>query len=340
MRNMRRRRPDNGPVRRALTVLTVSALVLVACSTATPPTATGADAARSGEPCGWRDQAPRTWDHVVWVVLENHSFGDLIGDPGSAAATTSPYLTRLARSCGLATDFWAVTHPSLPNYLAMVSGRTGGVTRSCTPAQCPQHRRTVFDQLRRQDMTWRVFAESMPGACRRTDAYPYVVRHNPPTYFPGVAGCGRRDLPMGTTSEGRLVDVLAAGRLPELTLVVPDQCHNTHDCPVGEGDRWLSELLPTILDGADYREGRTAVFVTWDEGAGGDPGQSCRRAPDESCHIVTVVVSPTTVPGTRSGTRYDLYSLLETTERMLGITTFLGHAADERTRSMRPAFGL
>lgn len=327
-------------VHRLLSAIVLSTLVLVACSAADQRTATGADRAPSAEPCGWRDQPPRTWEHVVWVVLENHSFGDLIGDPGSPAEATSPYLNRLARSCGLATDFRAITHPSLPNYLAMVSGRTGGVTTSCTPATCPQHRRTVFDQLRSQDRSWRVFAESMPGACRRTDAYPYVVRHNPPTYFPAVAGCDRRDLPMGSTRSGRFVDTLADGRLPALTIVIPNQCHNTHDCPIGDGDRWLSRIVPKILDGPDYRAGRTALFVTWDEGEGGYAGQSCRKDFDRSCHIVTVVVSPSTAAGTRSGTRYDLYSLLETTERMLGIRTLLGHAAADRTRSMRPAFGL
>jgi hypothetical protein len=134
--------------------------------------------------------------------------------------------------------------------------------------------------------------------------------------------------------------VLATGRLPDLTVVVPDQCHNTHDCPVATGDRWLSRVVPRILRGPDYLAGRTALFVTWDEGAGGRPGQSCRREPDRSCHIVTVVVSPTTRPGTRSGTRFDLYSLLETTQRMLGVRPLLGHAGDRRTRSMRGAFDL
>jgi len=265
--------------------------------------------------------------------MENHSYGDLVGPPGSAADASSPFLNRLSRSCGLATRSWAVTHPSLPNYLAMVSGRTGGVTRTCAPAQCPQQRPTVFDRLGAVGKTWRVFAEAMPEPCRRTDSYPYVVRHNPPTYFPDIAGCGRWDLPMGTAERGRLVDVLAQGRLPDLALVVPDQCHNTHDCPIEDGDRWLSRLVPRILDGPDYRAGRTALFVTWDEGEGGYGGQDCRTDADPSCHIVTVVVSPTTVPGTRSGTRFDHYSLLETTQRMLGAGPLLGHAADPRTRS-------
>lgn len=332
------RRPRSAPV---IALVALAALVaLGACSAEAAPPPLVAETTGSGPPCGWRAEAPATYDHVVWVVMENHSFGDLIGAPGSGPDRTSPYLNRLARSCGLATNAWAVTHPSLPNYLAMVSGRTGGITESCTPAQCPQRRRTVFDQLQSQGGSWRVFAESMPGPCRRTDAGPYVVRHNPPTYFRGIAGCGRRDLPMGTTGRGPLVDLLADGGLPDLTLVIPNQCHNTHDCPIARGDLWLSRLVPRILDGPDYRAGRTALFVTWDEGEGGSGGQSCRDDADSSCHIVTVVVSPMTGPGDRSSTRFDHYSLLETTEQLLGVRPLLGHAADDRTRSMRDAFGL
>jgi phosphatidylinositol-3-phosphatase len=189
--------------------------------------------------------------------------------------------------------------------------------------------------------SWRVLAESMPSDCRRTDADPYVVRHNPPTYFPAIAAaCRRFDRPMGAVTGGRLVDLVRAGRLPTFLLVVPNQCHNTHDCDIATGDRWLSEVVPLLVNGPDYRAGRTAVVVTWDEGAGGYAGQDCRADGDRSCHLATVVVSPSTRPGTVSSTRFGHYSLLETTERLLGIRTFLGHAGDRRTRSMRAAFGL
>jgi phospholipase C len=322
---------------RVLVLVTVLA-ALVACSGAVdPPTA-----AAGPEPvCGWHDSPPPTYEHVVWVVLENHSYDDLIGTPGSPTATTSPYLNSLAASCGSATNSWSVTHPSLPNYLAMVSGSTGGVTTSCTPAQCPQRRRTLFEQVRAQGGTWRVLAESMPGDCRHTDAYPYVVRHNPATYFPAIAAdCRRFDRPMGSPTDGRLADLVRTGRLPTFLLVVPNQCHNTHDCDIATGDTWLSEVVALIVGGPDYRAGNTVVVVTWDEGKDGYGGQNCRVFADRTCHLATVVISPTTPPGARSSTRFDHYSLLETTERLLGIRTYLGHAGDRRTTSMRAAFRL
>ena len=254
----------------------------------------------SEPPCGWRTARPSTYDHVVWVVLENHSYGDLVGH-----AATSPYLNSLAASCGLATNSWAVTHPSLPNYLAMVSGRTGGVDADLHPAQCPQHRRTLFDQVRAHGGSWRVLAESMPADCRRTDAYPYVVRHNPATYFPALArACRRWDRPMGTHDQrpaGRRWSATAgcrrscsSCRTSATTPTTATSAPATTGCP---------QVVPLLTDGPDYRAGRTAVVVTWDEGAGGYAGQNCRADRDRSCHIVTVVISPTTrrAPGRRPG---------------------------------------
>jgi hypothetical protein len=323
----------------------VRVLALVALLTALAACHGAADAgpaeASPGPVCGWRGSPPPAYEHVVWIVLENHSYADLIGSQGSSAAKTSPYLNALARRCGTATNSWSITHPSLPNYLAMVSGSTGGVTTDCAPASCPQHRRTLFDQVSSHGGSWRVLAESMPGDCRHTDANPYAVRHNPPTYFPALAAaCQRFDRPMGSTTSGRLVDLARTGRLPTFLLVVPNQCHNTHDCNIATGDRWLSEVVPLIVAGPDYLTGRTALVVTWDEGAGGYGGQPCLAKPDRSCHLATVVVSPSTRPGTRSATRFDHYSLLRTTESLLGIPTYLAHAGDPSTRSMRAAFRL
>jgi phosphatidylinositol-3-phosphatase len=290
-------------------------------------------------PCGWRDTAPATYQHVVWIVLENHSYDDLIGPKGSSAAAASPYLNSLADSCGLATNMWAITHPSLPNYLAQLTGSTGGVRTDCTPARCPQRRRTLLDQVHRNGGSWRVLAESMPTACDRSDAGAYVARHNVATYFASLStACRRWDLPMGSTSAGRLVDLVDTGRLPTFLLVIPNQCHNTHDCAVRTGDRWLSQVVPLITSGPDYRAGRTALFVTWDEGSGGYAGESCAATRSRSCHVATLVVTPSTPAGTRGARRYDPYALLETTERALAIPTLLGHAGDRATTSLHGAF--
>jgi phosphatidylinositol-3-phosphatase len=313
--------------------------LLVAEPAAGLPAPATTPAATTNVPCGWRDTARTTYRHVVWIVLENHSYDELIGPTGSSAAKASPYLNTLAHRCGLATNAWAITHPSLPNYLAQLTGNTGGVRNDCTPAQCPQQRRTLLDQVHRNGGTWRVLAESMPTACDRSDTGDYVARHNVATYFASLsAACHRWDRPMGSATSGRLVDLVHSSRLPTFLLVVPNQCHNTHDCGVGSGDQWLSQVVPLITSGPDYRAGRTALFITWDEGSGGSDGETCATSRSRSCHIATLVVTPSTPAGARGAGRYDHYALLKTTELALGIRTLLGHAADAATLGMRRAF--
>src|SRR5205085_2059628 len=101
----------------------------------------------------------------------------------------------------------------------------------------------------------------------------------------------------------------------------------THDCSVATGDAWLKQIIPKILAGPNYTAGDTALILTYDEGSGDN-------------HIVTLVASPSTPAGTSSATAFTHYSLLRTTEEMLGIGSFLGHAGDPGTASMRAAFHL
>ena len=103
--------------------------------------------------------------------------------------------------------------------------------------------------------------------------------------------------------------------------MTPDLCHDTHDCPVRDGDKWLAQWIPAILDSPSYRAGKLVVFIVW----------------DEPTPMPLIVISPTTAPGATSTSGFDHYSLLRTTEELLGLP-FLGKAA--RATSMRGAFGL
>ncbi|TMJ95384.1 MAG: hypothetical protein E6G67_07235 [Actinobacteria bacterium] len=262
----------------------------------------------AGSPCGWGTERSGTYSHVVAVVLENKSYGEVIG------SRNAPYVNSLASRCGLATDYHAVTHPSLPNYLALVSGRTAGLDGlDCSPGPaCESTARTIFGQLAGD---WSTFAESMPSACDRHDAGAYLVRHNPAVYFPRLAGCRTRDLPYGRFQLSR-----------RFTLVVPNACNDMHDCSVATGDRWLAGFVPRITGSRAFAAGRTALFVMWDE----DDGSAGNRVP-------MIVVSPYTAPGTRSSTRFTHYSALRTWERMLSLPC-LANACS--APGMRAAFGL
>jgi hypothetical protein len=260
-------------------------------------------------PCGSRATGPTGYDHVVWIVMENKTYQQIIG------SSDAPYINRLAASCGLATSFYAETHPSLPNYLAMTSGSTQGVTDDKDPASHQLSGPNLFSQLGTE---WRSLEESMPSNCLLSNSGQYAVRHNPAAYFTNVrTQCASQDVP--------LTDPPALAS--RFTFITPNLCDDMHSCPVIDGDRWLASWMPKLLNSSEYEAGTMAVFITWDEDDYSD-----------SQHIPTLVMSPSTRPGTRSGTRFDHYALLRTTEQLLGLTTYLGKAAT--APSMRDAFNL
>lgn len=275
--------------------------------------------------------------------MENHGYDQIIGGSGSDAARDSPFVNgTLVRRCGLATEFHNETHPSLPNYLAAVAGTTGGVTSDCTPQQCPQSARTIFNQATDNGHIWKVYTESMPSRCALDTTGQYAARHNPAVYYPDIrSGCHYRNVRLRDPEHGLGHD-LRASRLPAFSIVVPNLCDDTHDCSIRTGDDWLARWLPVIFSSSTYARGATAVFLTWDEGEHGSfHGENCTHdLQTPSCHVATVVMSPSTPPGRRSAIPFSHYSMLETTERMLGFSSKLGHAADGSTSGMWRAFGL
>lgn len=240
--------------------------------------------------------------------MENKSYGSIIGS-GDA-----PYINSLAAKCGLATGYSAISHPSLPNYIAMTSGSTQGITDDADPSSHPLGAASIFSQL---GPGWKALEESMPSNCAQTSSGTYAVRHNPAAYFTNIrTACTSQDIPLGSSPD-------ISGRF---TFVTPNLCNDMHDCSVATGDGWLSSFIPTILNSPTYAAGQTAVFVTWDE----DDGSA-------SNHVATIVVAPSVPSGTTSATSFSHYSLLRTTEEMLG-QSLLGNAST--ATSMRSAFHL
>jgi phosphatidylinositol-3-phosphatase len=286
------------------------------------PTTTGAHA-----PCGRASSDRASYSHVIWLWMENKSYEQIVG------SSSAPYLNSLARACGLATNYHNITHPSLPNYIAATSGLGGPnlepFTSDCNPSpSCSTAGKSIFAQV----PSWRAYEESMPTACDRHDSGDYAARHNPPPYYTSLTGCTRADLPLT-----RLAGDLASDSLPAFSFITPNLCHDTHDCPVSAGDHWLADEVPGIVGSRAYRAGRTVLFITWDEGEGGSTSQCATNESDVGCHIATVIVSPSTPPGERSAELFNHYSLLRTTEQLLGLPA-LGEAAG--ASSMRRAFGL
>jgi hypothetical protein len=259
--------------------------------------------------------------------MENHSFDAVIG------SSAAPYINSLASECGLATNYHNVSHPSLPNYVAATSGLAlSGLTpfgSDCAPSpECSSRASSVFGQ----GETWKAYQESMPANCHNSDSGEYAVRHNPPLYFAGLAGCPSNDVPYD-----QLATDLAGGDLTAFSFVTPNLVHDMHDGSVADGDGWLAHNLPVVLGSPAYRQGTVAVFITWDEGEGGNSDDCASNVSDAGCHVATIVVSPSTVPGTRSGVLFNHYALLGTAEQLLHLPR-LGLAASNPT--MVTAFGL
>jgi len=297
--------------------LAAAAVMLAALAVGSSSAARPAAAAAKG-PCGSRAGTPVKVAHVIWIWFENHAAGEIVANPAA------PRTTRLAGECGFAASYYAVAHPSLPNYLAATSGGTQGVTDDGPPSAHPVHSMSLFAQA----ASARSYEESMPAPCALTDTYPYATKHNPEAYYLGArARCRTGDVPLGTTKHGALATALANESLPAFSFVTPNLCNDMHDCSVATGDAWLGTWLSTITRSRSYRAGNTVVFVAWDE----DDGSAANRVP-------LLVISPWTRPGTRSNTRFTHYSLLRTTEELLGIRAHLGNAAT--ATSLRSAFGL
>lgn len=253
--------------------------------------------------------------HVVMIVLENKEYGDVIGSP------EAPYLNGLIHRSGLATRSYAITHPSLPNYLALTSGSTHGITSDCT--DCRVAGPNLASQLDRAGRSWNAYLEGAPGRCfAGSEANGYAKKHNPLAYYDDIVRnrvrC-QRLVPLSTLTRD-----LRSGALPDFALISPDLCHDTHDCGIGVGDRFLADLVPAVR--AELGP-HGFLVLTWDEGTT-DAG-CCGVA--RGGHIGTVVIGPDVRRGARSSRPVDHYGVLRFIERALALPSLAGaRRADDR----------
>jgi hypothetical protein len=303
-------------MKRGVPVLAACVLALAGCS---GPTSVGAGreagqaAGRSAtlttrSPQGGSSSTARLslatrFSHVVVVVMENKEFGRIIGSPNA------PYINSLANRYGLATSSFALAHPSLPNYLALLGGSTFGITSDCT--QCHVAGPNLIDQLERAGISWKAYLEGYPSSCfTGAESGEYGKRHEPFMYFDDIVNNPARCSKVVPLSQ--LNPDLSAGALPRFAWISPDLCHDMHDCSVAVGDRFLSTLLPPVLRAL----GPSGVlFLTWDEGST-DVGCCGVRG---GGHVATIVAGPAVIPGARSAVPFTHYSILRTIEDSWGL---------------------
>jgi len=296
-------------------LLAVALLTLSGCGSPDTPPAP-ATAVASAVPVAADPQPSK----VLVVVEENHT--------AASALHEMPYPAALAGDYGQTTDYRAVAHPSLPNYLALAGGSTFGVTDDADPSSHPITGNSVFDSALAAGRTAKTYAEAMPAPCALTPDERYGVKHNAWAYFSDTTSrnnCQRFDVPAGTTTSGPLRTDLDAGALPTIGELIPELCHDGHDCSLTTADDWLRQWLPMVMSGPDYRSGHLAIVVTFDEDDESGPNT-----------VLTTVVAPhvTQMRSTNSLTHYSLSRYFAE----LTATTPLHQAA--AAPSLRQAFGL
>jgi phospholipase C len=291
-------------------------------------------------PCG-TVTTPPVYKHVIIIMDENQSYSDIIGNTSQA-----PYINSLASECGLASNYHNITHDSLPNYLGITSGvaykKLLPFDGDCLPSSsCHITTANLFSQA----SSWKEYAEGMPSNCYKSDSGNYAPKHNPSVYYTDLSNCSTDDVPLGTTSNSQLLtDFSSESTAPAFSYLTGNLCDDMHGasgCESGlikAGDTWLSTWIPLITASKVYQDGDTAIFLVWDEGAGGSTGEKCyNNTTDQSCHVPAIVIAPSVKAGTVVSTQFDHWSTMKTIEQLLGLTQ-IGQA--KTATSMESAFNL
>jgi acid phosphatase len=235
-----------------------------------------------------------------------------------------PRTYALAQKYGYATNYQAITHPSLPNYLTIASGDTHGVTDDNPPSDHPLQGPSIFARALTAGKTAGLYADAMPSPCDTSSSGTYAVKHNPWAYFPAErADCQKYDVPVSA-----LDTAVSSGSLPNVGMVVPDLCNDAHDCPLGTADTWITSKVATVMHGPDWASGHLAIVITADE----DDGSA---VPDTDNRVLTVVIHPSQNHHvvTTALSHKSLYGLYED---VIGVP----HTESSSVGSMAQAFGL
>jgi hypothetical protein len=277
------------------------------------------------------------YDHVFMVVEENHSFGQIIGNP------MAPNLNRLASAYGLATQYFGITNPSAPNYVAMLGGSSFGVHTDDAYWTDNVNAPSLMSQLEATGSSWKGYHQNMPYAGYRGYCYPvrslgvpdsdtlYIAKHNGIPYFDSINQHPSelaKMLPLP-----RLQQDLSTGQVANFNYVIPDECTDMHGAPpvcvdsgnpgdvndnwlVSTADQFVGNLVQGITSSSMWSKGNNAVVVTCDEGV--DNGGCCGTVPG-SGQVPAIVVTSHGPRQATDSTAYNHYSPLSTLQHTFGV---------------------
>ncbi|MGI0133275.1 MAG: carboxypeptidase regulatory-like domain-containing protein, partial [Thermoplasmata archaeon] len=241
--------------------------------------------------------------HVITVVLENQN--------PSSVLQQGPFERYLAQRYAFANHYYAVCHPSAPNYLSLTSGE---------PWQCGSDNYNLYtttniaDLVEKAGLTWGAYAESMPSACDTTDSGYYAVRHVPFLYFRDIAG-------NSTRCDSHVLNFTAwsaavrSNAVPNYAFIAPNKLDDGHDTNISYSDAWLKGWLSPLLNDSFFNS--SVFFIVYDESAGS--GYTSGYDGLVGGPVYLTAVSPWAKQNFTLNTNASQYSLLETTEWLLGL---------------------
>lgn len=247
-----------------------------------------------------------TFSHVVLVVEENHSYSDVIGN------SSMPYFNSLATKYGLATQYFADAHPSIPNYLMLTTGQIETLDDNFSGTISDDN---VVRELVKAGKTWKAYQEALPSpGYMGNDSGLYLRHHDPFVYLSDVQSSSAQAANIVPFTQ--FATDLASGTLPQYSFVVPNVNDDAHNGTLGQADAWLqTNIAPLIANSAFQSSG--LLIITFDEGDQSDLDHGGGQ-------VATVVVSSAGKQGFQSKTVYQHQSLLRLILASSGVNSFPG----------------
>ena len=246
--------------------------------------------------------------HVILVVEENHSYSQVIGN------SSMPYLNGLASQFGLATQYFADTHPSIGNYLMLTTGQIETTDDAFSGTISDDN---VVRELVKANKTWHSYAENLPNVGYvGGDVYPYLRHHNPMTYLSDVIGTSQAS---NIVPFSQFASDVSAGSLPDFSFVIPNALNDAHDGTLAQADQWLKTNIDPLIRSSVFQQGGVLVIV-FDESDMSDVAHG-------GGHVAMVVVGPKVKKAFQSTTLFQHESTLRLALSTLGVNSFPGAAA-------------
>ncbi|HEY9152008.1 MAG TPA: alkaline phosphatase family protein [Anaerolineales bacterium] len=288
--------------------ITLTCLVLSSCApvsnninTAQPAVATTTVTTSTPSPAPSGNVVPN-FDHIILMMFENQDYQAVIG------SGTMPHLEALAQQDVLLSNYFAVRHPSLPNYIALMSGSTQNITSDCS--NCFVNQPNLADRIEASGRTWKAYEENMPAPCFVGNAPPYYQKHDPLIYFDSIrlnaARCQKSIVPLT-----QLDSDLAANQLPNFSFIMPNICNSGHSCPPATADNWVYQMV-SKLQASPALGKNSLIIITFDEGSEQSTASCCGLGSKAGGQVATILISPLAKPAFVDSTAYSHYSLLKT----------------------------